>query len=189
MKNDYESRIKNINIQIEVLKEKIKKNHFSDDEKRSFFIEKTKLEEKREMLIDKNLISSSLPVIKNNKISLYLKYNDSYHGEYYLIIDNYTEEIVGNISYLGEENLFYGGNIGYHIKEEHRGNKFSLLALNLLTDKLYQEGIQVILIATKKDNIPSNIIAQRFGGIPTSYEDDDSINVYVCDLSQIKNIF
>ena len=187
MKIDLESRIKEINIQIEAIKEKLKRNYFSDEKKRELFIEKTKLEEKRESLIDKNLITSSLPTIKNNKISLYLKYNDSYHGEYYLILDNYTDEIVGNISYLGEENLFYGGNIGYHIKKEYRGNKFSLQALNLLTDKLYQNGIQKILIATKKDNIPSNIIAQKFGGTPKTYEDDDSINIYVCDLKSIKN--
>lgn len=186
MKTDFDSKIKELNAQIDSLREKIKKSYYSDDEKSSFFIEKNKLEEKLESIIDKKIVFSSLPTIKNNKISLYLKYNDSYHGEYYLILDNYTDTIVGNISYLGQENLFYGGNIGYHIKEEYRGNKFSLLALKLLADKLYQNGIQEILIATRKDNIASNIIAQRFGGIPTSYEDDSNINVYVCDLSQIK---
>lgn len=100
-----------------------------------------------------------------------------------------TKEVIGDIKYRGELDeisTLSTGNIGYYIAKQYRGNGYVSEALQILSDKLYEEGISTIYIAVKPDNIASRRVAEKFGGkIMQDVSSEFSI-VYKCDLNKIK---
>ncbi|MBO6158042.1 MAG: GNAT family N-acetyltransferase [Firmicutes bacterium] len=53
------------------------------------------------------------------------------------------------------ENLYYGGHIGYHIDEPYRGNHLALKACRLLLEEAWRRQMPYIYITCNPDNIAS----------------------------------
>lgn len=62
------------------------------------------------------------------------------------------------------EQLYYGGNIGYRIEEEYRGNHYAGKACPLLFDLARKHGLKYLIITCKPDNIPSRKTCEYAGG-------------------------
>jgi predicted acetyltransferase len=100
-----------------------------------------------------------------------------------------TKEVIGDIKYRGELDeitTLSTGNIGYYIAKQYRCNGYVSEALQILSDKLYEDGINTIYIAAKPDNIASRRVAEKFGGkIMHNFSSEFSV-IYKCDLNKIK---
>ncbi len=67
--------------------------------------------------------------------------------------------IVIRIGY--NENLYYGGNIGYFINEEYRGNNYALKACKIIKDVAVAHGMNKIIITCNPDNISSRKTCEK----------------------------
>lgn len=124
------------------------------------------------------------PELSDNNIDLYLKNdNDSY--SHYIIFLHDTDIYIGEINYQKNQPFKEKfGNISYRIFPEYRGNHYALSALNLMSDKLYKDGIEEIFLATERTNIPSLKTIERYGGELIS--SGELVVSYRCNLSAIK---
>ncbi len=72
-------------------------------------------------------------------------------------------------------NLYYGGNIGYAVKEEYRGNGFAGKACKLVFEIARKHRMPYVMISCREDNIPSRKTLEGLPGtlletrIPPSY--------------------
>ena len=53
------------------------------------------------------------------------------------------------------ENLYYGGHIGYGVDEAYRGNHYAAKACRLLFDLARMHGMEYLYITCRPDNLPS----------------------------------
>ena len=53
------------------------------------------------------------------------------------------------------ENLYYGGHIGYHVDERYQGNHMAQKATRLLLEEAWKQEMPYIIITCNPDNIPS----------------------------------
>jgi len=61
------------------------------------------------------------------------------------------------------ESLLYSGQIGYIVKEAHRGKGYALQAVKLLTPVLAFHKMDKVLICTEASNIASNRVCEKLG--------------------------
>ena len=61
------------------------------------------------------------------------------------------------------EGLYYGGQIGYGIDEEYRGNGYAVLACKLLLPIAKFHKMSKLLITNDKDNIASQRVCEKLG--------------------------
>ena len=72
-------------------------------------------------------------------------------------------------------NLYFGGNIGYAVKEEHRGNGYAGKACRLVFEIAKRHGMPHVMISCRADNMPSRRTLEKLGGmlletrVPASY--------------------
>lgn len=72
-------------------------------------------------------------------------------------------------------NLYFGGNIGYCVKEEHRGHGYAGKACKLVFQIARAHAMPYVMISCRADNIPSRRTLEKLGGtlletrIPPSY--------------------
>lgn len=62
------------------------------------------------------------------------------------------------------ENTFYGGNIGYTIKEEYRGHRYASMAVKLLLSLARDLSMEYVLITCSENNIASQKTCESAGG-------------------------
>lgn len=62
------------------------------------------------------------------------------------------------------EMLYYGGNIGYRIEEEYRGNHYAGKACKLLFELARKNGLEYLIITCNPDNYPSKKTCEYAGG-------------------------
>ena len=62
------------------------------------------------------------------------------------------------------ENTFYGGNIGYQVLEEYRGNHYAAKATKLLFDLARKHNMEYLYISCNPDNLASRKTCERLGG-------------------------
>lgn len=64
------------------------------------------------------------------------------------------------------ENLYYGGHIGYHVDQRYQGHHMALKAARLLLDEAWRLNMPYILITCNPDNAPSRrtleLLAQEY---------------------------
>ena len=53
------------------------------------------------------------------------------------------------------ENLYYGGHIGYHVDEHYQGNHMAQKAARLLLEEAWKHNMPYIIITCNPDNAPS----------------------------------
>ena len=126
--------------------------------------------------------------ITDGEIDLYLQeYKIDNCGRNYKIFLHNTLDYVGKTSYYGKNGFFsLQGNVSCEIKKEFRGNGYALKSLKLLTDKVYEEGIDKVYISAYENNYPSLKTIEKFGGVLV--EKYKNICRYECDLNKIKGI-
>ncbi len=62
------------------------------------------------------------------------------------------------------ENLYYGGNIGYHILPEYRGHHYAAQACRLLFQLARRHHLEYVIITCNPDNLPSRKTCESLGG-------------------------
>lgn len=62
------------------------------------------------------------------------------------------------------ENLYYGGNIGYRIEEEYRGHHYAGKACLLLFELAKKHDLGYVIITCDPDNLPSRKTCEYAGG-------------------------
>ena len=73
------------------------------------------------------------------------------------------------------KNLYFGGNIGYAVKEEFRGNGYAGKACKLVFEIARRHGMPYVMISCRADNLPSRRTLEKLGGtlletrVPASY--------------------
>lgn len=61
------------------------------------------------------------------------------------------------------ENLFYGGNLGFFIKESYRGNGYAVEAVRLLEKVFKDNGMKEVYITNSPDNNSSIRVCEKVG--------------------------
>jgi tagatose 1,6-diphosphate aldolase len=114
-----------------------------------------------------------LDLITDNEIDLILsetKEQDDEKGyvpSYHFLIKRHNERaIAGHISLrIGfNENIHYGGNIGFSIYDDYRGNYYAAKACLLLKDLARAHHMQTLRISCGVDNIASKKTIETIGG-------------------------
>lgn len=63
------------------------------------------------------------------------------------------------------DKLYIGGNIGYNVSEEYRGNNYAEKACRILFPFAKNHNLEYLIITCKTDNIPSYRTLENCGGI------------------------
>ena len=86
----------------------------------------------------------------------------AYH---FFIIDENGERVGFCDLRIGHsEGLYYGGNIGYTVYEEHRGNHYAEKAVRLLFELAKLHDMGYVYITCQPQNAPSRRTCERLGG-------------------------
>ncbi|PLT27507.1 GNAT family N-acetyltransferase [Peribacillus deserti] len=111
-------------------------------------------------------------VIKGEEIDLYLvktvpgnkekNWVPAYHFDISL---SGSPEPIGKIDIrIGyNENLYYGGHIGYSVNEEYRGNHYAAKAVLLLRKVAHDHELEKLVITCNPDNIASRKTCEYIG--------------------------
>ena len=131
-------------------------------------------------------IYEGTPDLTDGEIDIYITNSSNqlpFNGTIYL---HGTGIEVGVIDYRGPIKDKWLGDIGYTIREEHRGNAYAYKALNLISQIIASKGIEHVTITTHKDNLPSVKTIERFGGVITG--DDEYVLSYTCPIEPIPEL-
>ena len=137
----------------------------------------------------------SLQIVVNNKTDL-----TNVHHYIYYIIDNNTNEIIGELMIYQTDNpntFLYCENVGIEIYEKYRYKGYSKKAFELAKTVLKMLGFSKVILTCEKDNIPSYKSMEKNGArfiderkVPKNnfaYEDGlRNIKVYEYDLEERK---
>lgn len=91
-------------------------------------------------------------------------YVSAYHFDIVRLSD---ETAVGEIDLrLGYvRNLYFGGNIGYSVKEDYRGNGYARKACKLVFEIARAHGMRYVMISCREDNTPSRKTLEGLNGV------------------------
>ena len=83
----------------------------------------------------------------------------------YRITMHNSNEIIGNIDIrIGyNENIYYGGHIGYSIEKSYRGNNYAAKACKIIKQIATAHEIEQLIITCNPDNFPSRITCEKAG--------------------------
>jgi predicted acetyltransferase len=118
-------------------------------------------------ITDEN-IDEFLLKLNNSSKGIELK-DDQVPSSWFFVFKN--DDIVGTINLrhsLSEKLFYFGGHIGYFIKEQFRGIGIATKALSLCIDNAKGLGIDSLLLQCYKDNIASRRVIEKNGGIAES---------------------
>ncbi len=111
--------------------------------------------------------------LRNDEI--YLKLNNTSPADktkgwvetYHFYICTYDNTVVGrcDLRVGHNEQLFYGGNIGYSVLPKYRGNHYSGKACLLLFELAKKHDLEYIIITCNPDNLASRRICEYIGGV------------------------
>ncbi|OZV10687.1 tagatose-bisphosphate aldolase [Tissierella sp. P1] len=84
--------------------------------------------------------------------------------KYRITIHN-SDDSIGNIDIrIGyNENIYYGGNIGYSIIKVHRGNSYASKACRIIKQVAIAHGMDRLIITCNPDNFPSRATCEKVG--------------------------
>ena len=128
---------------------------------------------------------SNVDFLKSNEIQLVLEsatggdaINDRVPAYHFAICNlNGTKMGVCDLRIGHNDKLYYGGNIGYRIEEEFRGNHYAGKACLLLFDLARKHGMEYVIITCTPNNYPSQKTCEYAGckllEIATLPEDND----------------
>ncbi|MCH4886084.1 GNAT family N-acetyltransferase [Acidaminobacter sp. JC074] len=75
------------------------------------------------------------------------------------------ETVIGKLSLrIGDnENIYYGGHLGYTIDEPYRGNNYAYQACMALKEIAIEKGLTHIIITCNPDNMASKRVCEKLG--------------------------
>lgn len=78
-----------------------------------------------------------------------------------------TGDVMGGIALrIGyNENIRYGGHIGYGVNPEHRGHRYAAKAVKLVLPLAKAHGLKEVIITCNPDNWPSRKTCERVGAV------------------------
>ncbi|MBU5593152.1 GNAT family N-acetyltransferase [Clostridium sp. MSJ-4] len=81
----------------------------------------------------------------------------------YRITMHNSNESIGNIDIrIGyNENTYYGGNIGYRIEEDYRGNNYAAKACKIIKQIAIAHGMDRLIITCNPNNFPSRMTCEK----------------------------
>ncbi|WP_409294149.1 GNAT family N-acetyltransferase [Peribacillus sp. SCS-26] len=84
---------------------------------------------------------------------------------FYHIVESGSDIPIGKIDLrIGfNENTYYGGNIGYSVKEAHWGHHYAGKACLLIRQAAIAHGLDKVIITCNPDNIPSRKTCEYIG--------------------------
>lgn len=116
------------------------------------------------LYVDSKEIENGFILASDDEISLLMPdwYEDS--DEFYFIIKNDTNEVLGNIIYRYQKNEATG-NVEYQIDKQFRGHNYAKKALKLLAKNMYKIDDEDLFISIHSDNYASIKTAIGAGAI------------------------
>lgn len=83
----------------------------------------------------------------------------------YSITMHNSNDSIGNIDIrIGyNENIYYGGNIGYEIEQAYRGNNYASKACKIIKQIAIAHGMDRLIITCNPDNFPSRVTCEKAG--------------------------
>lgn len=83
----------------------------------------------------------------------------------YRITLHNSNDSIGNIDIrIGyNENIYYGGNIGYKIEQPYRGNNYASKACKIVKQIAIAHGLEKVIITCNTDNFPSQVTCEKAG--------------------------
>ena len=83
----------------------------------------------------------------------------------YSITRHNSNDSIGNIDIrIGyNDNLYYGGHIGYRIEKSYRGNSYASKACKIIKQIAIAHGLEKVIITCNPDNFPSRITCEKSG--------------------------
>lgn len=83
----------------------------------------------------------------------------------YRITLHNSNDSIGNIDIrIGyNENIYYGGNIGYKIEQPYRGNNYASKACKIVKQIAIAHGLEKVIITCNTDNFPSRVTCEKAG--------------------------
>lgn len=84
--------------------------------------------------------------------------------KYWITLHN-SNDSIGNIDIrIGyNENLYYGGHIGYGIEASYRGNNYASKACKIIKQVAIAHGMDRLIITCNPNNFPSRITCEKVG--------------------------
>lgn len=144
-----------------------------------------------------------LDILSDNEIDLIISikkpaneklgYVPTYH---YHIKKHGMNDVIGQIDIrIGHNsNTFYGGNIGYGIEEDYRGNGYASKAVRLLIEVAKKHNMKKVIITCNPDNLASRKTAEIAGAtlleivdLPTDNEMYKSGETHKCIYEILMN--
>ncbi len=113
-----------------------------------------------------------LEILSDNEIDLIINIKKPANDElgfmpayHYHIKKHGMHDVIGQIDIrIGHNsNTFYGGNIGYAVDEDFRGNGYASKAVNLLMEVAKLHDMKKVIITCNPDNFASRKTAERAG--------------------------
>ncbi len=99
----------------------------------------------------------------------------------FYVLKRHDGTILGAVSirhYLNHTNITDGGHLGYGICPEFRGNGYGKLILSLALKRLFEMGIEKVLVTCDFDNYESQRVILNNGGVLENQAfDEDGITV------------
>ncbi|WP_207643701.1 GNAT family N-acetyltransferase [Desnuesiella massiliensis] len=83
----------------------------------------------------------------------------------YRITMHNSNDSIGNIDIrIGyNENIYYGGNIGYEIEQAYRGNNYASKACKIIKQIAIAHGMDGLIMTCNPDNFPSRVTCEKAG--------------------------
>lgn len=107
--------------------------------------------------IDLRLMNKARAVKRKGYCPAYI-YDITMHGE---------NTPIGRIDVRigSNNNTYYGGNIGYRVFEEYRGNGYAAKACRIIAQVAKAHGMDSVIITCNPDNIPSRKTCENVGAV------------------------
>lgn len=111
-------------------------------------------------------------ILKGEDVSLLLERkakkdtkSDWLPAHYFFILDKNKKKVgVCDLRLGHNDNSYYGGNIGYRVFEEDRGNRYAAKACLLLFSYARSLGMEYVIITCDPDNLASKRTCEILGG-------------------------
>lgn len=108
-------------------------------------------------------MSEQLDTIKLNLIAKKQYNNESVYIKYEAIVEN---NVIGDCYiYLGNDELYRFGNLGYGIGSEYQNRGYGTKLCRMLLDELHKNGLSEAVVVVEDTNIYSKAIVKKFHGL------------------------
>lgn len=125
--------------------------------------ERKELRARVNKLLELKEILTSEKIATDDEIDIY-ETTQSHDTKRYKITLHNQLDVIGYIRVTYLKNVtMRQGNIGYEINEKYRGHNYTIRALEMLSDIIYEKGLSKPIISANIYNSTSNHIIQKFG--------------------------